>query len=64
MIDEAEAKPLGDRSLQSLQFGIDEFDHFPSFNVDHMVVMRVWCRLISGFAVSKIVPLDDARLLE
>lgn len=64
MIDEAEAKPLRNGSLQSFEFRIDEFDHFPRFNVDHMVVMRVWCRLISGFAVSKIVPFDDARLLE
>jgi hypothetical protein len=64
MVDEAEAKPLGDPLLEQLQFLIDEFDDVASFDVDQMVVVGFRCGLVARASVAELVPLEDSRFLK
>ncbi len=43
---------------------IDELDHLAAFDVDQMIVVRLWRGLIAGAAVAEIVTVENSRLLE
>src|SRR4051794_36228166 len=64
MVDEAEAKALGDAFLQGLELVVDELDHIARLDVDQMVVMRFGRCLIAGAAVAELMALEDSRFLE
>ena len=64
MINQAVAQLLGDHTLQSLKFGIDELNHFARFYVDQMIVMRFWRGFIACTPIAKIMPVKDAGFLE
>ena len=40
VIDEAKTKLFRDYLLQRFEFGVDEFEHFTSLDIDKMIVMR------------------------
>jgi hypothetical protein len=64
VIDQLVAELAGDLGLQLLDFLGGEFDHLAVAQIDQMVVVAVAHLLIAGAALAKIVPLDDAGILE
>ena len=50
--------------MQSLQLGVDEFDHLAAFDVDQVVVVRFGRGLVTRAAIAEIVPVQHARLFE
>ena len=55
VIDQPVTQLFGNDLLQRLKLGIDKFDHLAGFDVDQMIVMRLWRGLIARAAIAKIV---------
>src|SRR5687768_9662137 len=64
MVDEAEAKLLGDPLLQLFQVLVDELDHFAGLDVDQMVVVGVRRGFVARTAVAELVALENPSFLE
>src|SRR5260370_40180148 len=64
MIDQLIAELAGDFGLQLFDFFVGEFDHLAVAQIDQMIVMAVTHLLIAGAALAKIVPFNDASVLE
>src|SRR6476469_2468979 len=64
VIDQFVSKLAGDFGLQFFYFFRGEFDHLAVAQIDQMVVMAVAHLFVAGAALAKVVPLDDAGVLE
>lgn len=64
MIDEAVAQSLCNRLLKLFDFWIDEFNDLTIGHIDQMIVMRIGTRLVTRFAASEIMPVDQSHLLK
>src|SRR3954447_18337623 len=64
MIDEAEAKALGDALLKRLQLVVDELDDPAGLDVDQMVVVRLRRGFVTRAPIAELVALEDPGLLE
>src|ERR1700677_610234 len=64
VVDQFVAELAGDFGLQLLDLLGGEFDHLAVAQIDQMVVMAVAHLLVAGAALAKVVPLDDAGVLE
>src|SRR5229473_8548320 len=64
VIDQLVAELAGDFSLQLLDLLGGEFDHLAVAQIDQMVVVAVAHLFIAGAALAKVMPLDDAGVLE
>src|ERR1700757_2616392 len=64
VIDQAIAELAGDFGLQFLDFLGGELDHLAVAKVDQMIVVAVAHLLVARAALAKIMPLDNAGILE
>src|SRR6478736_5078477 len=64
MIDQLVAELAGDLGLQFLDLFGGEFDHLAVAQIDQMIVVAVGHLLVARPSLAKIVPLDDAGILE
>src|SRR5882724_1587384 len=64
VIDQFVAELAGDFGLQLFDLLGGEFDHLAVAQIDQMVVVAVAHLFVAGAAFAKVVPLDDAGVLE
>lgn len=64
MFDEVEPVCVRDFALPLFDLGVDEFDHFPGVNADHVVVMALGLYFENGVPTIEIVALYQSRGLE
>jgi hypothetical protein len=64
MVDQAIAEPFRDLTLQGFEFGVDEFDDAPGFDIDQMVVMRFGRGFIARTAITEIMAVENACFFE
>ena len=64
MPDQPKTQPLGNLLLEPLNLSAPELDHSAGGHVDQMVVVRLGCLLVMSTTVTKLVPLNNADLLE
>ena len=64
MVNEIETVLLGDLALEFLDALVEEFQHSPGIEIDHMVMVIVARELINGMTVVEVVPRHQTRRLE
>jgi len=64
VVHEAKAQPVGNFCLERFQHSIMKLDDITCLDIDQMIMMLVWRRLIPGSAVAEIMPLKNACFFE
>lgn len=64
MVDKPEAMLTGNALLEGLDLGRMKFDHLASAQINEMVMMLFGHGFVTRAAITKIVALDDAYILE
>ncbi len=64
MPDQPKPQLLGDPLLQFLDGRVGELHDLSSAHIDQMIMMRFRVLLVAGTVTSKVMPVEDVRLLQ